>query len=189
MIRFTPTEKAAPKIGDVLLSEPFLDDPYFGRKAVLLCENNKDGAFGLVLNNFVNIKIADVLEDLTDVSARISIGGPVNSANLYYLHTSPEIEGGNEIIDGVYLGGEFETLKDKIKAGFTSFRFFIGYSGWSDNQLSDEIRSHSWFITRASSKEIMSTEGENDEFWKRLINGMGPEYAHIAEAPSDPTLN
>ena len=44
MIRFTPTEKAVPKVGDVLLSEPFLDDPYFGRKAVLLCENNKDGA-------------------------------------------------------------------------------------------------------------------------------------------------
>ncbi|MFB1018952.1 MAG: YqgE/AlgH family protein, partial [Flavobacteriales bacterium] len=62
-------------------------------------------------------------------------------------------------------------------------------SGWSDTQLSDEIRSHSWFITRASSKEIMSTEGENDEFWKRLINGMGPGYSHIAEAPADPNLN
>ncbi len=82
MIRFTPTEKASPKIGDVLLSEPFLDDPYFGRKAVLLCENNKDGAFGLVLNNFVNIKIADGLEDLNDVSALISSGGSVNRSIL-----------------------------------------------------------------------------------------------------------
>jgi len=35
----------------------------------------------------------------------------------------------------------------------------------------------------------MSTEGENDAFWKRLINGMGPGYSHIAEAPSDPNLN
>ena len=69
MIRFTPTEKASPKIGDVLLSEPFLDDPYFGRKAVLLCENNKDGAFGLVLNNFVNIKITYVLKTLTALTA------------------------------------------------------------------------------------------------------------------------
>ena len=189
MIRFTPTEKAVPKVGDVLLSEPFLDDPYFGRKAVLLCENNKDGAFVLVLNNFVNIKIADILEDLEDVSARISIGGPVNSSNLYYIHTCPDIEGSHEIVDGVYLGGDFESLKDHIRVGFTSFRFFIGYSGWTDNQLADEIRSRSWFVTRASSNEIMSTEGDNDEFWKRLINGMGPGYSHIAEAPSDPNLN
>ena len=40
------------------MSEPFLDDPYFGRKVVLLCEHNDEGSFGFVLNNFVDIEAA-----------------------------------------------------------------------------------------------------------------------------------
>jgi putative transcriptional regulator len=189
MIRFTPTENAKPKVGDVLLSEPFLDDPYFGRKAVLLCEHNKDGAFGLVLNNFVDVKIADIIKDLKEDKSRVSIGGPVNNSNLYYLHTCDSIKDCQKVADGIYLGGDFDDLTAQIKSGFTSYRFFIGYSGWSNSQLADEIRSRSWFVTRASTEEIMSTEGENEEFWKQLIRGMGPGYTHIAESPSDPTLN
>ena len=43
MIRFTPSNHATLAPGNVLLSEPFLDDPYFGRKVVLLCEHNEEG--------------------------------------------------------------------------------------------------------------------------------------------------
>ena len=88
MIRFTPSNNAKPESGDILLSEPFLDDPYFGRKVVLLCEHNDEGSFGFVLNNFIDIDVDEVMEELPKLNARISVGGPVKNGNLYYLHTS-----------------------------------------------------------------------------------------------------
>ena len=191
MLRFTPTDNFQPKVGDILLSEPFLNDPYFGRKGVLICEYNKDGAFGLVLNNFVEINAEELHLGLSEASTRISIGGPVNSSSLYFIHLCRDIKGAVEIVDGVYLGGDFDSLKEKINQGLSpeSYRLFIGYSGWDKDQLTDEINTRSWFVTRISASKIMSSSTDNEKYWKELIKGMGKGYEHIANTPIDPSLN
>ena len=191
MIKYTPANNLKPKVGDILLSEPFLNDPFFGRKAVLLCENNDGGSFGLVLNNYIDINAEELLEGFPAIDKRISIGGPVNRTNLFYLHGCPDIKGSQLVIDGVYLGGDFEELKTKIAEGLSSdkYRFFIGYSGWSPGQLDDEIKDRSWFVTSAKCGQIMDTSELNDDFWKNLIKNMGEGFSHIADAPSDPSLN
>ena len=114
MIRFTPPENSKPQIGDILLSEPFLNDPYFGRKAVLLCENNESGSFGLVLNNLIDVDITEVISDFPSPNTRVSLGGPDSRSNLFFLHNSPDIDGGQKVLDGIYLGGYFEELKAKL---------------------------------------------------------------------------
>lgn len=192
MIRFTPNNQAVPKAGNVLLSEPFLDDPYFGRKVVLLCEHNEEGSFGFVLNNFVDIDVDEVMDDLPKLNTRISVGGPVKNGNLYYLHTRGDIDESIAVVDGVYMGGDFDRIKNLLLSGeLTSkdIRFFVGYSGWSPAQLQDEIRSRSWFVADADRNDIMRTDEENETFWKRLISGMGEGFTHIANAPNDPSLN
>lgn len=192
MIRFTPTDQATPKAGDVLLSEPFLDDPYFGRKVVLLCEHNEEGSFGFVLNNYVDIQMDEVMDDLPKLQTRISVGGPVKNSNLYYIHTRQDILDSTLVCPGVYMGGDFDQIKSMLQDGqLTSeeIRFFIGYSGWSATQLSEEIQSKSWFVSQAESGDIMRTDEDNETFWKRLISSMGDDFDHIANAPSDPSLN
>lgn len=192
MIRFTPSNQALPKAGDILLSEPFLDDPYFGRKVVLLCEHNDEGSFGFVLNNFVDIDVDEVMDDLPKLNTRISVGGPVKNGNLYYLHTRADIADSIPVVDGVHMGGDFEQIQSMLKEGVLNsheIRFFIGYSGWSPSQLQEEIRSRSWFVADASQRDIMRTDEENETFWKRLISDMGDGFTHIANAPNDPSLN
>ena len=191
MIRFTPPENSKPQIGDILLSEPFLNDPYFGRKAVLLCENNESGSFGLVLNNLIDVDITEVISDFPSPNTRVSLGGPVSRSNLFFLHNSPDIDGGQKVLDGIYLGGDFEELKAKLTIDPSSvkFRLFIGYSGWSDGQLQDEIKSRSWFVTKADNDLIMDTSESNEEYWKALIKNMGEGFGHIAQAPIGPNLN
>ncbi len=192
MIRFTPENQALPEAGDVLLSEPFMDDPYFGRKVVLLCEHNEEGSFGFVLNNYIDIDLNEVMDDLPALQARISVGGPVKNSNLYYIHTRPDIPDSVPVVDGVYMGGDFDLIKSMIQRGelaASQIRFFIGYSGWSAKQLDEEILSRSWFVSKAGQGDILRTDEDNETFWKRLISGMGNGYDHIANAPSDPSLN
>tara|TARA_B100001564_G_scaffold324522_1_gene305352 strand:- start:2 stop:577 length:576 start_codon:yes stop_codon:yes gene_type:complete len=191
MIRFTPTENSNPQVGDLLLSEPFLNDPYFGRKAVLLCENNESGSFGLVLNNIIKVDITDLISDFPDSTSKVSLGGPVSQSNLFFLHTHSNLSGSSKVVDGIFLGGDFEELKSLIAdpKSKLKYRLFIGYSGWSEGQLHEEIKSRSWFVTKASNDLIMNTSKENEEYWKALINNMGEGYEHIAKAPIDPNLN
>ena len=192
MIRFTPSNNAKPESGNILLSEPFLDDPYFGRKVVLLCEHNDEGSFGFVLNNFIDIDVDEVMEELPKLNARISVGGPVKNGNLYYLHTRQDIPESIPVVEGVCMGGDFDLIKKMLQQGDLTakdIRFFIGYSGCSPSQLDHEIQSRSWFVCKGHRADIMRTDEDNDVFWKRLVHELGEGYAHIANAPSDPSLN
>jgi putative transcriptional regulator len=50
---FAPDKNIKPAKGQVLLAEPFLNDPYFKRTVIFLCEHNQEGSFGFVLNNYI----------------------------------------------------------------------------------------------------------------------------------------
>ena len=107
-----PENQLPPARGRLLVSEPFLPDPYFRRTVVLLCDHNEEGSFGFVLNRHMDITVSELMENMPVVDSRVSIGGPVQSGNLYYLHTiGPHITGSVEVVDGVHMGGDFEQLR------------------------------------------------------------------------------
>ena len=192
MIRFTPSSNGKPEPGKILLAEPFMADPHFGRKAILLCEHNEEGSFGFVLNNFIEVGLNELLDDLPSVDCRLSLGGPVKNSNLYYLHTIQGAPDAIAVKPGLFMGGDFDWVRSLFEAGEQlegRLRFFIGYAGWTPGQLEDEIKSRSWFITNADVDTIMSTETEDEAFWKSLVSEMGAGFDHIANAPVDPSMN
>lgn len=183
--------KIDPAKGTVLISEPLLDDQYFKRSVVLLCEHNNEGSFGFVLNKYVDFTLSEVVEGLPDVSTKISIGGPVQTNNLYYIHTIGErLEGSLEVLPGLFMGGDFDQMKELLSTGQIDpedIRFFIGYSGWSPDQLNKELEDHSWIVARANKELLMST---NEEYlWKSILKSMGGKYARLTNYPEDPSLN
>ena len=192
MIRFTPLSNGIPEPGKVLLAEPFMADPHFGRKAILLCEHNEEGSFGFVLNNFIEVSLNELLDDLPAVECRLSLGGPVKNSNLYYLHTIKGAPDAITVKPGLFMGGDFDWVRTLLDAGVQlegKLRFFIGYAGWTPGQLEDEIKSRSWFVTNADVDTIMDTESEDETLWKSLITEMGEGFDHIANAPVDPSMN
>tara|TARA_B100000963_G_scaffold361706_1_gene398826 strand:+ start:890 stop:1468 length:579 start_codon:yes stop_codon:yes gene_type:complete len=192
MLRFSPTSNEKPALGKILLAEPFMADPHFGRKAILLCEHNDEGSFGFVLNNFIEVGLNELLDDLPTVQCRLSLGGPVKNSNLYYLHTLDDAPDSIIVKPGLFMGGDFGWVRTLLEAGQPldgKLRFFIGYSGWTPGQLEDEIKSRSWFVTNADINTIMSTNIDDEEFWKSLVTDMGVGFDHIANAPLDPSMN
>lgn len=191
MINLTPQNKLKPKRGRLLISYPLLNDPYFKRTVVLLCEHNEEGSFGFVLNKYLDISLSELVDELPDTTNRISMGGPVQTSNLYFLHTvGPDIEGSIPITKNLYLGGRFEALRDQMLAGKIDdkqVRFFIGYSGWSENQLDGELKENAWLISEAPAKLLMNTD--QDELWEKVLKRMGKEYSFLANLPEDPSLN
>lgn len=190
-LEFNPGNRIKPMRGRLLVSEPYLSDPYFRRTVVLLCEHNEEGSFGFVLNRFIDMDIHDLMENMPPIKTRISIGGPVQSGNLYYLHTlGKHLEGSKEVVDGVHMGGDFEQLRAVLTTDpklSRHVRFFVGYSGWGVEQLEQELKQRSWLIAHGDKRRIMNTSGM--DLWRDTLKSMGAEYAPLANFPDDPSLN
>jgi putative transcriptional regulator len=186
-----PANTIKPKRGRLLVSRPYLPDPYFRRTVVLLCEHDEEGSFGFVLNRYIDMSIGDLMERMPPIDTRISIGGPVQSGNLYYLHTlGPHIEGSREVVDGVHMGGDFEELRAVLATDVRlarHVRFFVGYSGWGKAQLDRELEERSWLVAHADKARVMNTRSA--DLWGETLRGMGERFAPLANFPEDPSLN
>ena len=137
-----------PARGRLLLSEPFMGDYYFGRSVVLLAEHNEEGSFGIVLNKPITDPFNEIVKDFPDFDGQLFVGGPVETESLFFIHTLGDaIEGSLEIGSGLYWGGDIEIVKEMILLNAITpddIRFSVGYSGWSPNQLNDELKRNSW---------------------------------------------
>jgi putative transcriptional regulator len=194
----TPSPNARPKVGSFLLAEPFMDDPWFGRHVVFLCDYEKDGeTMGFVLNNYIDEPLSALLPELGDWAndQRVSIGGPVLSTQIFFVHKLGHlVDEACEIEEGLYLGGRFESVVEAMESGDVDskdIRFFLGYSGWSTGQLLDEIREKSWYLHFLPSKnraeQLFDTAA--DEIWQEMLSSKGPSFAQAAQSPRNPNLN
>ena len=182
----------SPKKGCLLIAEPFLDDLFFGRSVILLCENNKEGSFGFVLNNYREIDFNSIDKNFPKIKIRISLGGPLSKNNLFFIHSlGPGIDGSTLIAPNLYYGGDFQQLCAIINSESKAkdlVRFFLGYSGWESGQLANEMMEKSWIaVNNISSSTIFNTE--NMDLWSECLAKQGERFRIISKFPQNPQDN
>jgi putative transcriptional regulator len=181
----------APQRGRILVAEPFLNDSYFKRSVVLLTEHTTEGTVGFVLNKPVEISVADILDGFPDFGANVTLGGPVQTNTVHYLHTLGElIPNSVEVVQGVFWGGDFDAVKNLILAGrigIRDIRFFIGYSGWRAKQLEEELEQNAWVVTDINPSHIMQVLDQNS--WQKVLESLGSKYRIWINTPENPGLN
>jgi putative transcriptional regulator len=177
--------------GRILISEPFLSDTYFHRSVVFLTEHSDEGSVGFVLNKPVDLSVNDVLNDFPEIDAEISIGGPVNTNTIHFIHTVGEtIPNSVRVTGDIYWGGDFETLKTLIREGkvhSNQVRFFLGYSGWSPKQLENELSENAWLVAEMDQDIIM--KGPDHGLWKETLSRLGSKFRTWINFPDNPSLN
>jgi putative transcriptional regulator len=180
-----------PDAGVILVASANLLDPNFSRSVILLCDHQYDGTFGLVLNNTLPVTMCDVVESIADWDAPLYRGGPVQENSLHFIHTIPDLDiGSRPITSEVFWGGDFDRLNKLIEQGsvdLSQIRFFVGYSGWGEGQLADEIKRDSWYLINGQGDTIFCDDSSNH--WRRVVRTMGDEYEILANFPDDPRLN
>jgi putative transcriptional regulator len=180
-----------PATGILLISDPFLKDPNFMRTVVFLCDHREDGSFGFVLNRKYENTIDELIPELEGFTIPVFYGGPVQMDTIHFLHQYPaEIPGGQEVINGVYWGGDFDMVIKMIKnnkINLNKIKFFIGYSGWGSGQLKDELNEKSWLTVKAEKKLVF--QKLHEEIWKDSLKQLGGDYEMMINFPIDPQLN
>lgn len=178
--------------GKILLAEPFMVDPNFKRAAVLLCDHSKEeGSIGLILNRPLQTRIDELIDDFPTFDSEVFFGGPVQMDTVHYLHSVGDLlKGSVKVASGVYWGGDFEDLKFLIKSDLiqpNQIRFFVGYSGWSDGQLLDEMGYGSWVLANMDANYLYSIKPE--ALWQSIMMNKGNTFTVIAQVPEDYTWN
>lgn len=182
-----------PAQGSMLISEPFLQDVYFQRSVVLLVEHTSKGSMGFVLNKKTDLTVNSFFKDLEELPGMpIYLGGPVSSNRLFFIHTLGDaiIPDTVKITDQLYFDGNFDTLKRYMLNGHSiegKVKFFLGYSGWTEGQLGNEIDRNSWVVSHDASANIMQADGE--DLWKNSLESLGNAYKTWTKYPKDPYLN
>jgi putative transcriptional regulator len=180
-----------PSSGILLIADPFLKDPNFLRTVVFLCEHKEEGSFGFVLNRQYENTLDELIPELEGHKLPVYYGGPVQIDSIHFLHQYPaEIPGGQEVIKGVYWGGDFDALVNLIKneeIDTDKIRFFIGYSGWSEGQLKEEMNEKTWLTVKSTRKLIF--HNNYNEIWKDSLKHLGGDYEMMVNFPIDPQLN
>lgn len=173
------------KMGKVLLAEPFMLDPNFKRSAVILCEHGEEGSVGFIMNKPLNMRVDELIEDFPEFDSEVLFGGPVQTDTIHYIHNVGELlEGSVKISDGVFWGGDFEKLRFLISSDLIlpdNIRFFVGYSGWSEGQLMDEMVYGSWLIANMDSNYLFRSKPK--KLWRQVMHNKGNTYSVIAQVP------
>ena len=115
---------------------------------------------------------------LVELEAPVFLGGPVADDQLFFIHTLGDlIPDSAPIIDGLYWGGDNETLKTLVNTGIANednVRFFLGYAGWDSGQLVGELVRNSWLVGQITAEQYLHTTPER--MWEDSIDRMKGPY-------------
>ncbi|MFL6197001.1 MAG: YqgE/AlgH family protein [Thermoanaerobaculia bacterium] len=166
----------------LLLAMPQVLDPFFHRSVVLLLQHEDEGSFGFIVNRPTGIKISEILKGM-DVGwhgrdeAVAYFGGPVQP-QLGTVLFAPVLEGADdpedtatEVIPGLALTQHVGDLSRLAEAPPDQFRLILGYAGWGEGQLMEEILRNDWITAPASSDLIFTPEP--DRIWDAALRSVG----------------
>ena len=142
------------------------------------------------MNHILSANLSELVNGLDRNDFIISYGGPVHPDNLYYIHDQGDrIDDSQELFPGLWFGGNFEQIlsliNDKV-INSENIRFFLGYSGWTEDQLINEMETHSWITSEFNPKDLLALD---KQLWKNTLNKMGKQYEVVSNFPSDPSQN
>ncbi|SRR5699024_1153871 len=181
-----------PNRGQLLIAEPsIIQDNSFNRSIILLVACTSEGSVGFIMNKPSDFTLKDFIPDI-NIDFTVYNGGPVEQSNLYFIHTRPDlIENSLEISEGLYWGGDFDQVIDRIQMNLiksSEIKFFLGYSGWGTDQLEDELENNSWVLVDNHYNGSLLNKPDFN-FWKEKMIELGGEYSLWANAPEDPSQN
>ncbi|MCC4831121.1 YqgE/AlgH family protein [Shewanella sp. 1_MG-2023] len=175
--------------GHLLIAMPSLEDTFFERSVIYICEHNDKGAMGVMINRPTNIVIDELLDQIgltneselsLDLEGPVLLGGPVDTDRGFVLHTPQEQWVNSESISDFCM---LTTSRDVLnslgtKASPKQFVVALGYSGWSKDQLEQELADNTWLTIPATSELLFGQDVE--QLWTEATKKLGFDIWQIS---------
>lgn len=162
-----------------LIAMPAMDDDVFSGSVVYVCEHNKDGALGLIVNKTTDIPVKSLFERLDlnlkrdDIAQHpVIMGGPLHHDRGFVLHdtepvisrqlshASKEMQYTSSLpIDGGLVMTSSRDILEELAQGAGPKRALLalGCASWDAGQLESELIANVWLTVKADPELIFHT--------------------------------
>jgi putative AlgH/UPF0301 family transcriptional regulator len=169
--------------GKLLVASRDLLDPNFAQTVVLLVRYNEESVLGLVINRRTQIPISRVFPELKEAKGQsdpIYRGGPVErTAALALMRSGSKPEEAEHVFASVSMitsrGLLEKTIAEKLHPSM--FHIYLGYSGWTAQQLRGEVEHGAWYIFPGNPATVFDADCET--LWSRMIRKTEERVASI----------
>jgi len=169
--------------GKLLLAMPGMGDPRFDHAVIAICAHDEDGALGIGVGHpRSGLRVRQLLDQLglepgNMPDAPVYHGGPVEPGRGFILHSSDW--GGQDTLHVNGEAGEIFAMTgtiDVLRAiaegrGPAQWIAALGYAGWGEGQLDEEMTRHGWFAARTDTKILF--DKPTDERWAASFKAEG----------------
>ena len=162
----------------IIISMPHMNDPFFSKSVVLICDHNSHGSMGIILNKKLDQGKSNVESSRKSSSNKrvIFFGGPVMVNFTLLLHDEKKLEDTSyKIAENLFLSNNGFT-NNKIR--ISNKKFISGYAGWSKGQLENEIKNGDWIVQKARDDLIFETDCE--KIWNNAMKSLGFNYDDLS---------
>tara|TARA_X000000950_G_scaffold60080_1_gene72950 strand:- start:50 stop:595 length:546 start_codon:yes stop_codon:yes gene_type:complete len=178
--------------GKILIAAPSVfGDQNFHRSIVIIADNKDSGLLGFIVNKPLHYPINEVMPEIKP-EFPLYCGGPVEQDNLFVIHKAGHlIPNSIKIDEELYWGGDFEKIVALVNDSILTtndLRFFLGYSGWSNDQLEQEIASNAWVVNENTFTDSFFNL-KTETLWKDQMLALGGKYVIWSNTPENPFHN
>ncbi|OIR10317.1 hypothetical protein GALL_76290 [mine drainage metagenome] len=171
-----------------LIAMPAMTDPFFAKSLTYVCEHNEQGAMGIVVNRPISLTLSELFAqinmplkpvELEDVL--VHFGGPVQTDRGFVLHdTGGPWQSTLQVNDKIGL----TTSRDILQAvgegqGPQRLLVTLGYAGWSEGQLEQELADNAWLSVLASEHILFELPAE--ERLPAAMALLGIDFASLSD--------
>jgi putative transcriptional regulator len=167
--------------GKVLVASRQLGDPHFVHTVVLLVHYDAQNVVGLVLNRRTEVplsRVFDHVKQAKDRSDPVYVGGPVEMPSVFaLLQSSAKVDGAEHIFGDVYMISDKPLFEKSLSTQRDprQFHVYLGYAGWSNEQLKKEVELGAWFIFPGDVSTVFNSDPES--LWPQMIGKTELEMA------------
>jgi putative transcriptional regulator len=157
----------------LLVASRDLADPNFAKTVILVVHRDDESVVGLILNRRTEVPLSRVFDNLEAAKGRadpVYLGGPVDRSAAFAVLQSPvKIEGTEHVFGDTYLIVAKALLEHTIagRPDPSDFHVYLGYAGWTHDQLRREVELGAWSILQADSETVF--DSHPDTLWSRMI--------------------
>jgi len=142
-----------------LIATEEMKDTRFSKSVIVMLENDKNGAWGLVINKRLgtmpiallidpSLNTSKEREKLFKVNIPVFWGGPVDIKEIFVLHSTEYQSETTKNYGNISISSDYNILFDIAEnKGPEKSLVIFGYSGWGDGQLEGEMERGGWILS------------------------------------------
>ena len=164
----------------IIISMPHMNDPFFSKSVVLICDHSSHGSMGVILNKKLDQEKFNTKSntDVLNSERVIFFGGPVIADFILLLHDEKKHEKSSyKISENLFLSNKNYSFNQN-EIGISNKKFISGYAGWSKGQLENEIKNGDWVVQKVINDLIFETDCE--KIWNNAIESLGFNYDDLS---------